>query len=239
MLFTGLAAMIAVAPATPDASQTELAQLQTKAMAFVSTVATQTEIGQVQAALNTNEGSVDQPCGRMCSRNFEVAGGKTVPFGATLLQYTSRLNANNYHYDRPFEAEEVLFELDIAATAPADACFSETLWNTALTQAGWEPLKPYDTTVKIRVTDDKDAFARDDETAARVVEVAVHGFATKRGDRYLTLSPSTGAYWNTAMVLSSDLQAAQALGNCLRTVIDDRHLAKKDYTTATTAKPTS
>lgn len=227
--------MLAAAMAADTPSNTtpgELTQLQARTLAFVSTVSTGTQIGQVQAALNTNEGSVDQPCGRMCTRNFEVAGGKTVPFGATLLQYTSQLTAANYHYDRPFVAEEVLFELDIAATAPADACFSQAAWNTALTQAGWEPLKPYDQVVKVKVTDDKDALARDDDSAARVVEVHVRGFATKRGDRYLTLSPATASYWNTSLVLADDLQATQAQDGCLRTVIDDRHVAKRGYEAA-------
>ena len=228
-----LAAMASIATATPDAAQTEFGQLQSKVQAFVSTLTTQTQIGQVQAALNTNEGTVDQPCGKMCSRNFAVAGGKTVPFGATLLQYTGKLNAGNYHYDRPFEAEEVLFELDIAAAAPHDACFSQTAWNIALTQAGWEPLKPYDTTIKVHVTDDKEALGRDDETSARVVDVPVHGFATRRGDRYLVLAPITASYWNTSLLLGSDLQTAQAQADCLRTVITDRHLAKKSYEAAT------
>ncbi len=216
-----------------DTAPVELTQLQARAQAFVTTVSTQTQIGQVQSALDTNEGSVDQPCGRMCTRDFEVAGGKTVPFSAILLQYTSQLTAANYHYDRPFVAEEVLFELDIAGTAPAGACFSEAEWNTALTQAGWEPLKPYDTTVKVKVTDDKTMLAQNDDSAARLVEVPVHGFVTKRGDRYLTLSPITASYWNTALLLAADLQAAQAHSDCLRTVIDDRHIAKKGYEAAT------
>jgi hypothetical protein len=220
--------MLAAAMAA-DTPSTELNQLQARTLAFVSTVSTGTQIGQVQAALNTNEGSVDQPCGRMCTRNFEVAGGKAVPFGATLLQYTSQLTAANYHYDRPFVAEEVLFELDIAAAAPAGACFSQAAWNTALTQAGWEPLKPYDQVVKVKVTDDKDALARDDDSTAQVVEVHVRGFATKRGDRYLTLSPATASYWNASLVLADDLQATQAQDGCLRTVIDDRHVAKRGY----------
>lgn len=224
--------MLAAAIAA-DAAPGELTQLQARAQAFVSTLSTQTQIGQVQAALDTDEGSVNQPCGRMCTRDFEVAGGKAVPFGATLLQYTSQLTAANYHYDRPFVAEEVLFELDIATTAPDTACFSQAAWNTALTAAGWEALKPYDQMIKVKVTDDKDAFARNDDSAARVVEVHVHGFATRRADRYLTLSPTTGSYWNTSLLLGSDLQAAEAQDGCLRTVIDDRHVAKRAYDAAT------
>ena len=223
--------MLAAAIAT-DTTAAELDQLQAKTQAFVSTITTQTGIGQVQAALNTNEGSVDQPCGRMCTRDFDVAGGKAVPFGATLLQYTSQLTAANYHYDRPFVAEEVLFELDIAATAPAGACFSQAAWNTALVQAGWEPLKPYDQVIKVKVIDDKDALARNDDSTARVVELHVHGFATKRGDRYLTLTPTTGSYWNTGLLLGADLQATRAQDDCLRTVIDDRHVAKRSYEAA-------
>ncbi len=225
------------ATATPQGVQAELAQLQARTQAFVSTVSTDTEIGVVQQTLDTNEGSVEQPCSRMCSRDFEVSGGKSVPFGAMLLQYTAKLNAANYHYDRPFVAEEVLFELDIAATAPDEACFSQASWNTALVQAGWEPLKPYDTTIKVKVTDDASAFARSDDSSARTVDVPVHGFATRRGDRYLALSPATGAYWNTALLMGSDLAAAQARDSCLRTVIDDRHIAKTSYETATRVKP--
>ena len=229
----GLVLAAAVATAAP----TEFTQLQAKAQAFVSTVSTQTQIGQVQAALDTNEGSVDQPCGRMCTRDFEVAGGKAVPFTAMLLQYTSQLTAANYHYDRPFVAEEVLFELDIAATAPADACFSEAEWNTTLVQAGWEPLKPYTTTIKVEVTEDKSVLARDDDSSAHLVDVPVHGFVTKRGDRYLTLSPIAASYWNTALILAADLQTAEAQGDCLKTVIDDRHIAKKIYEGVNPPKP--
>ena len=231
----GLAPKMSMAQAASPAM--ELDQLQNKAEAFVSTVSTQTSIGDVQGTLGTNQGTVDQPCGAVCSRIFQVAGGKALPFSATLFQYSRSQNVNTYHFDRPFVPEEVLFELDVAGNPDNTVCFSEASWNAALTQAGWEPLKPYDTTIAVKVTDDKDAFDRNDEATAHVVDVPVHGFATRRGDRYLTLTPIAGSFWNTELLLGADLQSAQAMGNCLRIVITDRHVAKKGYDAAAGAKP--
>jgi hypothetical protein len=215
----------------------ELVSLQNKAEAFVSTINIQTSIGDVQGTLGTNEGTVDQPCGAVCSRIFQVGGGQALPFSATLFQYSRSQNSSNYHFDRPFAPEEVLFELDVAGNPDPNLCFSEASWNAALTRAGWEPLKPYDTTVPVKVTDDKGAFDRNDDSAAQVANVPVHGFATRRGDRYLTLTPIAGSFWNTALILGPDLQSAEAMGNCLRIVITDRHVAKKSYDLATGAKP--
>jgi hypothetical protein len=236
-----VAASAATAPtmslAQAESPAMELNQLQNKAEAFVSTVSTQTSIGDVQGTLGTNQGTVDQPCGTVCSRIFQVAGGKSLPFSATLFQYSRSQNINTYHFDRPFVPEEVLFELDVAGNPDSTVCFSEPSWNAALTQAGWEPLRPYDTTIPVKVTDDKDAFDRNDEAAAHVVDVPVHGFATRRGDRYLTLTPIAGSFWNTELLLGADLQSAEAMGNCLRIVITDRHVAKKGYELSVGAKP--
>ena len=236
-----IAASAAMAPTMAMAQAAgptaELGQLQDKAQAFVSTVSTQTDIGNVQAALGTDQGTVDQPCGAVCSRIFQVGGGKTLPFSATLFQYSRSQNINTYHFDRPFVPEEVLFELDVAGNADNTVCFSEASWNAALTRAGWEPLRPYDTTIPVKVTDDKDAFDRNDEAAAHVVDVPVHGFATRRGDRYLTLTPIAGSFWNTALLLGPDLQSAEAMGHCLRIVITDRHVAKKGYDLSVGGKP--
>ncbi len=215
----------------------ELVSLQNKAEAFVSTINTQTSIGDVQGTLGTNEGTVDQPCGAVCSRIFQVGGGQALPFSATLFQYSRSQNSSNYHFDRPFVPEEVLFELDVAGNMDNNICFSEASWNAALTRAGWEPLRPYDATVPVKVTDDKGAFDRNDDSAAQVVNVPVHGFATRRGDRYLTLTPIAGSFWNTALLLGADLQSAEAMGNCLRIVITDRHVAKRGYDLSVGSKP--
>ena len=239
------AAMIAASPAlAPTMAMAQAAdpamefgQLQNKAQAFVSTVSTQTSIGDVQGALGTNQGTVDQPCGAVCSRIFQVAGGKALPFSATLFQYSRTQNVSTYHYDHPFVPEESLFELDVAGNMDNTVCFSQASWNATLTQAGWEPLKPYDTTIPVKVTDDKSAFDRNDETNSRIVDVPVHGFATRRGDRYLTLTPIAGSFWNTALLLGPDLQSAEAMGNCLRIVITDRHVAKKGYDLSVGTKP--
>jgi len=236
-----IAASPALAPPMANAQAAspamELVSLQNKAQAFVSTVSTQTSIGDVQGTLGTNQGTVDQPCGAVCSRIFQVTGGKALPFSATLFQYSRSQNISTYHFDRPFVPEEVLFELDVAGNPDNTVCFSQASWNAVLTQAGWEPLKPYDTTIPVKVTDDKDAFDRNDEAAARVVDVPVHGFATRRGDRYLTLTPIAGSFWNTALLLGPDLQSAEAMGNCLRVVITDRHVAKKGYELSQGGKP--
>jgi len=241
MTFMMLAAMAVVAtapvPATPDAVQMELGQLQSRAQALVSTVNTQTQVQDVQTALGTSEGSVDQSCRSICSRTFQGGGGKAVPFATLVLQYSAKQNINTYHYDRPFEPEEVLVELDIADTATSGACFSQASWNAALIRAGWEPLKPFDEVLKVKVTDDKDAFDKNDDSAARLEEIHVHGFATRRGDRYLTLSPIVASYWNAGLVLAPALQADLAQGDCLRTVITDRHMAKKGYEASQAPKP--
>ncbi len=224
-------------PAAPDAVRTELGQLQSRAQALVSTVTTQTQIQDVQTALGTSEGSVDQSCRSICSRTFQGGGGKAVPFATLVLQYSAKQNINTYHYDRPFEPEEVLVELDIADTAASDACFSQDSWNAALTRAGWEPLKPFDEVLKVKVTDDKDAFDKNDDSTARLEAIHVHGFATRRGDRYLTLSPIVASYWNAGLVLAPALQADLARGDCLRTVITDRRMAKRGYEAGAAPKP--
>ncbi len=230
--------MLAVANLAADPAA-EMAQLQTRLEAFVSTLSTQSQIQDVESALTTDEGTVDQPCTSVCSRVFQVQGGKAVPFSAMLLQYSTHLNRGNYHYDRPFAADEVLFELDVPPATAGSQCFSQASWNAALVQAGWEPLKPFDETLKVKATADKDAFEKDDDSSAQVVDVPVHGFATRRGDRYLTLLPIAGSYWNAGLMLTPEVQAAEAHGDCLRTVITDRHMAKKGYDAATGAKPTS
>ena len=202
-----------------DTAQVEFDALQGKLQSFASQFGLTTEIEDVKAALGTKEWSVDQPCANMCSRYFDTDGGAKVPFFAYLEQDSFTFDSSNYHYDRPFKADEAHFELVLDDKAPADICFSQTSWNDALTKAGWEPVKPFTLAeqVDVAVAGTNNRYGFPGKTKS--VAVTMAGYVTRRGDTYLALSAANGGEHALGTIFAaSDVAKLAAPGSCLRVV---------------------
>ncbi len=200
-------------PGWPDA--VDAPRLTQQLMALADGFGANSQLEDVEAVMGELRWSVDRPCVAVCWRTVNV--GDTDPYAVTLWQFSTKLNSDNYHYDRPFEAEAAVVEIDIPDDAGPDACFSETGWAEAAVRAGWETPKPFTLTRSFVVTDKTgpDAFFQGPQTT-----IAVHGFVTRRGAVRMALMTGTEALRFT-LVTPQALARLKATDGCLRVGIVD------------------
>ncbi len=175
------------------------ALLQARFLTVADGISLTTQIGDVLPPMGTPSWAIDQPCSNYCARQYEIGeddGDGIDRAQVTLFQLSTRLNADNYHYDRPFEAQAV----EVTVALPAGKCFDAASWTKAMVGRGWAAPRPFAMTHKEWAPG---AYIKVGETM-RQIEVRVHGFVTRRGP--------------VGMVLMSDPDTESA-GGCLKTVM--------------------
>lgn len=202
--------------ATP-AQQAELKRLERRAQSLAIAFSAATTKDNVLHTLGARYWAVSQPCSSDCTQSFFIDGGKTTPYVAHLYRYSSRMNSDNYHYDRPFEAESGFVEVWLVDKNPPDMCFSVDGWNTVLKAAGWPPLTRGTRTRIVRVSADPRAVEDGDFEAAEKREVTVTVWESRLGNKQIGLSTAPDIY-DRSFITTKTLEAAQALGDCARLV---------------------
>ncbi|ESQ83161.1 hypothetical protein AEAC466_14970 [Asticcacaulis sp. AC466] len=203
-------------------TQAEFDQNQSKLQKVVANFTTASDVNVLDSALGPLVYSVDQPCSATCHRMFDSNLGELAPMSLLLFQMNNNVDSSSPNAFS-WIAEHAFLDVTLNSEAAAGLCFSLGNWNTVLTQAGWEALKPFATT--------RQAYGRFDPKTFNPpnVEVAVSGYATRRGTIYLTLA-SAG---NSAQFLRSphepaDFDRLQNLNKCLRSVTVGDSLTVED-----------
>jgi hypothetical protein len=88
-----------------DVERSEFEQIEHRAQALALSFSAATTREEVLSGLSAEYWAGNQPCSDGCAQNWSLSGGEAVPFTAILRRYSSELNSDNYHYDRPFEAQ--------------------------------------------------------------------------------------------------------------------------------------
>ena len=170
--------------------------------------------------LHKEKYSLEQPCGDTCRRTYTVSGDQGAPYIARLIQFSTRLNSVNYHYDRPFDAELAVFEITVDYGNASNFCFSENDWNSALIKQGWEPFRKFSAKRNFKVTSEKAVLESGNFEKANTVGVQLSGVVTRRGNTYLILTNAIQGYRNT-LISEDELNSMVGKKGCLQNLTVD------------------
>jgi len=193
-------------------TQAEFDQIQPRLQKAVANFTTASDINVLDAALGPLSYGVDQPCTATCHRIFDSHLGELAPMSLILFQFNSSVDSTSPNAFG-WIAERAFLDVTLDSEAAAGLCFSLESWNDILTQKGWEPLKPFTTT--------RQAYGRYDPKTYKPpnVEIAVSGYATRRGTTYLTLaSAGNSADFLRTYHEPGAFDRLQVLSTCLRSV---------------------
>lgn len=195
-----------------------------------------TEFNDIDAAIGPVEGGIDQPCSRICTRQFDGAGGVLAPFSLLLYQMTTNVDATSPDPFTGWKGEHAFLDVSLDDDAAAGLCFSQDSWNDTLQKAGWEPLKSFATTRQVYGSLD---IKKGDHFPSPDIDVAVNGYATRRGNIYLVLaSAGNSAQFQRSSHEPADFDRVKALDTCLRAVtVGDSVPLQDDYNRANGLPP--